>query len=131
MTLYTINGIIIIGTIITADIVFIAMYTVDVQIIESATPQVGVSDYFLTCVVSGANSHNLSGRIAYQWFDSTQTRIGNSSVLSLSPLTLSRAGRYFCEVTLLEHPNNVNNTSVRTSKDVIIPSEYYCGLLLS
>ena len=96
----------------------------DVEIIESVTPQLGLSDYSLTCVVSGADSQSLSGRIAYQWFDNTQTRIdASTSVLSLSPLTLSSAGRYVCEVTLLEHPANASNTILRASRDVVIPSK--------
>ena len=62
----------------------------------------GQTGYTLTCTVTGAE--NLSPTITYQWTrdnGTTQTQVGtNSNTLSFSPLSLSDAGRYTCDVTV-------------------------------
>ena len=62
----------------------------------------GQTGYTVICAVIGAES--LSPTIAYQWTrdnGTTQTQVGtNSNTLSFSPLSLSYAGRYTCNVTV-------------------------------
>ena len=63
----------------------------------------GQNGYSLTCGVNGAG--NLNPSITYQWTknNDTQTQIqvgANPAVLSFSPLRLSDAGRYTCNVTV-------------------------------
>ena len=62
----------------------------------------GQPGYTLTCSVTGAE--NLSPTITYQWtrdIGTTQTQVEtNSNTLSFSPLSLSDAGRYTCDVTV-------------------------------
>ena len=62
---------------------------------------VGQTGITLTCVITGAD--NINPTITYQWTrndGSTQTPVGNSRVLTLSPLRLSNAGDYSCSVTI-------------------------------
>ena len=62
---------------------------------------VGQTGNTLTCDVSGADS--LNPTITYQWTRNngiTQTPVGNSRVLTLSPVRLSNAGDYNCSVTV-------------------------------
>ena len=72
---------------------------VSVQVTDSgATPTAG-KDYQLTCSVSGAE--NLNPTMAYQWTKnsgSSQTQVETSSTLSFTPLRLSDAASYVCEV---------------------------------
>ena len=61
-------------------------------------------DYRLMCSVFGAE--NLNPTISYQWMKNSgsgQTPVGtNSSILSsLTPLQLSDAASYICEVTIV------------------------------
>ena len=74
-----------------------------VQITSSGPPSLGQSGYSLTCDVTGAE--NLNSSITYQWTkdNGTQTQIqvgGDPRVLSFSPLRLSDAGQYTCQVTV-------------------------------
>ena len=62
---------------------------------------VGQTGNTLTCNVSGADS--LKPTITYQWTrnnSNTPTQVGNSRILTLSPLRLSNAGDYNCNVTI-------------------------------
>ena len=65
------------------------------------TPTPG-EDYQLTCSVSGAD--NLNPTTTYRWTRSSgsgQTQVGtNSNTLSFTPLELSNAASYVCEVTI-------------------------------
>ena len=75
-----------------------------VQISEEVAPQIGTSNYTLTCILSGAKS--LFTNMTYQWFkdiDSSRTQVGsNASVISFSePLMPSNAGHYTCEVSVV------------------------------
>ena len=60
--------------------------------------------YTLICVVNGTES--LDHTLIYQWTKNNDTQmqnqvsISNPSVLSLSPLRLSDAGQYTCQVTV-------------------------------
>ena len=79
---------------------------------------VGQTGNSLTCDVSGAD--NLNPTIIWIRNGSTQTDIGDSRTVSLSPLRLSDAGDYSCNVTstLLSSPVAASN-----SQRVIIQSK--------
>ena len=88
----------------------------------NAPLMVGQTGYTLTCNVSGAD--NLSPTMI--WFyrnGSTQTQVGNSRTLPLSPLRLSHAGNYSCNVTstLLNNPRPVSS---RDNQSVVIQSKH-------
>ena len=86
----------------------------------------GQNGYSLTCGVNGA--HNLNASIIYQWTknNGTQTQIqvgANPAVLSFSPLKLSDAGRYTCNITVSSlHLDN--DIIMKGSEDVTIQSEF-------
>ena len=86
---------------------------------------VGQTGYTLTCDVSGAG--NLDPMIIYQWTRSdgtTQTQVGNSRTLNLSPLGLSHAGNYTCNVTVNSVLlNNDITASADNLQSVTIQSE--------
>jgi hypothetical protein len=69
---------------------------------ENTTPQIGLSDYALRCTISGTVNRNAT----YRWFKDSSTQIWNStgtssSILPFSsPLKLSDAGNYTCEVSI-------------------------------
>ena len=66
----------------------------------SSTLQLG-HNFELTCTVSGAR--NLDANFVYQWIKNsggTRTEVGASSTLSFTPLTLSKAASYTCEVVV-------------------------------
>ena len=54
--------------------------------------------YSRTCGVTG--TENLDSSITYQWTNSNGDQIGIDRVLSFSPLRLSDAGQYTCQVTV-------------------------------
>ena len=61
--------------------------------------KVGQTDNALTCEVSGAE--RFSPVITYQWTRNNQAvSDGNLKTLNLSPLRLSHAGSYACNVTV-------------------------------
>ena len=67
---------------------------------SGATPTAG-EIHQLTCSVSGAE--NLNPTTTYRWTkssDSSQIEVGTSSILSFTPLRLSDAASYVCEVTI-------------------------------
>ena len=85
----------------------------------------GHTGYTLTCDVSGTD--NLSPTITYQWTKyngTTQTQVGTTSTLTLSPLRFSDTGDYTCNVTV---DSTLLNSSIFASADsnssVIIESE--------
>ena len=81
-----------------------------VQIRENIAPQIGLSDYTLTCTISGAETLNTN--MTYRWFKDintpTRNSVGtNTSVLSFSsPLKLSNAGNYTCQVSTVRESQN-------------------------
>lgn len=101
---------------------------VSVQVIEEIVPQIGSTNYTLTCTLSGAEGHPINN-MTLQWFkDVNGTRVkvgGNTSSLSFyQPFKLSSAGRYTCEVSRMY----INSSSVlakaEASWDVRIQSEF-------
>ena len=81
---------------------------------------VGQTGNTLNCDVSGASKLNP----VIVWIENgstLQTQVDNSTTLPLTPLSLSHAGNYTCNITstLLDHPVMANN-----SETVIIQSEY-------
>ena len=79
--------------------------------------------YSLTCGVTGAE--NLNSSITYQWTKNagTQTQVGADRVLSFSPLWLSDAGGYTCQVTV-SSPYLINNITMMGTQDVRLQSEF-------
>ena len=73
-----------------------------VQISDSGDTPIAGEDYQLTCSVSGAE--NLNPTTTYRWTrnsGSGQTQVGaNSNTLSFTPLRLTDAASYVCEVTI-------------------------------
>ena len=92
----------------------------------SAPLTVGQTDNTLICDVSGTGSFN-SITITYQWTrndGATQTQVGNSRILNLSPLRLSHAGDYTCNVTInLTLPSLNITLSADNIQSVTIQSE--------
>ena len=80
----------------------LAAPSVSVQISDGGAAPTAGENYQLTCSVSGAN--NLNPTITYQWTrnsGSGQTPVGtNLNVLSFTPLRLSDAASYGCEVRI-------------------------------
>ena len=80
----------------------------------NAPLMVGQTGNSLTCDVTGAD--NLNPMITYQWTrndGSTQTPVGtNSDTLTFSPLRLSNAGDYNCNVTI---SSTLLNSPIRNS----------------
>ena len=73
-----------------------------VQITDDGTTPTAGENYPLICRVSGAE--NLNPTITYQWIKNSgsgQAQVGvSSSTLSFTPLRLSDAASYVCEVTI-------------------------------
>lgn len=92
----------------------------------SAPLMVGQTNNTLICDVSGTGSFN-STITTYQWTRSdgaTQTQVGNSRILNLSPLRLSHAGDYTCNVTVSSILPSLNITvSADNIQSVMIQSE--------
>ena len=98
-----------------------------VQISDGGATSTAGENYQLTCSVSGTG--NLNPTISYQWAKNSgsgRTQVGTDShVLSFTPLQLSDAASYVCEVTVASNyltgdivAMNVNLQNVR------IQSEY-------
>ena len=99
-----------------------------VQISDSGTTPTAGEDYQLTCNVSGAE--NLNPTTTYRWTRNSVTEIqfgADPSILSFTPLRLTDAGSYVCEVTI--HSSyiagdivamNVNPQDVRIQREYII-----------
>lgn len=85
-------------------------------------------DHELSCGASGAEK--LNPTVNYQWTKmndtGTFTEVGtNSNILSLSPLYLSDAGSYTCEVNITSEDfltgsiTNENNTKLKIPSELI------------
>ena len=75
--------------------------TVSVQIGNIVSTPTAGENYLLTCSVSGAE--NLYPTITYRWIKNSSTRLQvgtNSSTLFFTPLQLTDAASYICEVTI-------------------------------
>ena len=97
-----------------------------VQIGENTTPQIGLSDYALTCTISGTLNRNAT----YRWFTDNGTQIWNSVgtnssiLLFSSPLKLSNAGNYTCEVSVArESPSLVSSVMAMAEASWIVTVE--------
>ena len=89
----------------------------------SNSPLMVGQNYTLTCEVSGAE--RLSPIIAYQWTRNNQeVSDNNSKTLNLSPLRLSHAGSYACNVTVSSAllSSNISASSYE-NRNVTIQSE--------
>ena len=98
-----------------------------VQITDDGTTPIAGENYLLICRVSGAE--DLNPIITYRWTKNSgngQTQVGtSSSTLSVTPLRLSDAASYVCEVTISSSSfsRDIVAMSVNTY-DVRIQSEY-------
>ena len=106
-----------------------SLYTappVSIQISDGGATPTGGQNYQLSCSVSGAE--NLNPTIMYRWIKSSgsgQTQVGTSSTLSYTPLRLSDAASYVCEVTISSSyltgdimAMNVNPQNVRIQSEL-------------
>ena len=94
-----------------------------VRIIPSGDPMLGES-YTLTCKVLVAE--HLCPSITYQWIknNSTVTQLeAPPNSLSFSPLRLSDAGQYNCQVTINSSPFKINNITVIGFHDIKFQSK--------
>ena len=76
--------------------VFLPVYSVFISVQTNgsvATPTVG-KNYSLTCIVSGARV------TSYQWWKDGTVLSVTAPILSFSPIILSDAGWYSCNVTV-------------------------------
>ena len=107
---------------------FFKALPVTAHISDEGIPTAG-QRYSLTCSVSGAEGLN-DTTITYQWTknNGTQTQVEtNSNTLSFSPLRLSDAGEYTCEIIVIsnslikdatasfKHFVNVSSKQIQTS----------------
>ena len=91
---------------------------ISVQITDSGVPVLGQNGYSLTCNVSG--TENLNPNITYQWTKNYGSRVQVDSatrILSFSPLKLSDAGQYTCQVTISSLYLR-NDITVMNSQDI-------------
>ena len=98
--------------------------SVSVQIRDGgATPTAG-ENYLLNCSVSGVE--NLNPTISYRWIKNNHTPVGtNSNTLSFTPLQLSDAASYICEVTISSSYLSGDIVAMNTNpQDIRIQSEY-------
>jgi hypothetical protein len=114
-------------------LVFFTMYhlfsapPVSVQIGNIVSTPTAGQNYLLTCTVSGAE--NLNPITTYRWIKSsgTQTQVGtNSNTLFFTPLRLSDAASYICEVTISSSYLTGGIITMNANpQDVRIQSEFY------
>ena len=98
-----------------------------VQITDDGTTPTAGENHLLICRVSGAE--NLNPTITYQWTKdsgSGQAQVGvSSSTLSFTPLRLSDAASYVCEVTISSSSFSRDIVAMSANTfDVRIQSEY-------
>ena len=92
-----------------------------------AAPTAG-EDYQLTCSISGVG--NLSPTTTYRWTKNSgsgQTQVEtNSNTLSFTPLRLSDAASYICEIIVSSNylSGDIMAVSVN-SQDIMIQSKYH------
>ena len=98
--------------------------TVAVSLLPSmASPFVG-SQYTLTCTVTGADL--LNAAISYRWFtDNTVVSGETQSTLSFSPLSLSDAGRYRCDVTVSSTLLSQSIIAMSNTQNLTLQSKYF------
>ena len=102
------------------------------QISEEIEPQIGLTNYTLTCIVSGAEGH-YTNSTTFQWFkdvNGTRVQVGSdTSVLSFSqPLKLSSSGHYTCKVSRVYNSSSVL-ANAEASWDVRIHSKWLMIIL--
>ena len=96
--------------------------------VSDGTPTVGDS-YSLTCTVTGAD--RLNPTITYQWFkDNTMVSGETQSTLSFSPLSLSDAGQYRCDVTVSSTLLSQSITKMSNTQDLTLQSKYNSSLMI-
>ena len=103
---------------------FISAPSLSVQIGSIIPTPTAGENYLLTCSVSGAK--NLSPTITYRLTKNNGTQVGaNSNTLFFTPLRLSDAASYGCEVTISSSylSGNIVAMSANT-QDIRIQSEY-------
>lgn len=103
-----------------------------VQIREDIVPQIGMTNYTLTCILPGTERHLAD--ITFQWFkemNGSQIQVGNNtSVLRFSqPIKLSSAGHYTCDVSRVYNSSDVL-AKFAASWDVKIQSKLTLMLLV-
>ena len=97
--------------------------TVDIlQIETSGFPMLGHNNYTLTCKAFVSN--HLCPFVSYQWTKENGTVAQpENRILTFSPLKLSDAGRYTCQVTVCSYRFN-NDVTVMKSHEVRVQSEF-------
>jgi hypothetical protein len=99
-------------------IIIIISQALTIGITEHGTPYYGQHGYKLSCNVTDIDTDQLS--IDYQWTKvnaSLQTRINQTNNRELSfpsPLRLSDAGEYVCNVTVSRYGENTTAENVHT-----------------
>ena len=105
-------------------IIIISAPPVSVQIDNIVSTTTAGENYLLTCSVLGAE--NLNPTITYRWTKNNGTLVGeNSNTLFFTPLRLSNAGSYICEVIISSNYLTDIIAMNATSQDVTIQSEFY------
>ena len=103
---------------------------VSVQISDGGVTPIAGESYQLTCSISGAE--NLNPTVNYRWTKNSgsgQTQVGtNSNTLSFTPLRLSNAGSFVCEVTIASNYltgdvayANPHNVSIQSEYQIVLP----------
>ena len=100
---------------------------VSVQISDGGVTPTAGENYQLVYSVSGAE--NLNPTISYRWTKNSgsgQTQVGtNSNILSFTPLRLSDAASYVCEVTIASNHLTGDIMAVSINfHDIRIQSEF-------
>ena len=91
---------------------------------------IGQTGSVLTCAVSGADNLNSTIIITYQWTRNggitlaDQPDQGNSSFLYLSPIRLSHAGDYTCNVNVYRSALFISTVSATNSQIVMIQGKF-------
>ena len=80
------------------------------------------------CIVIGIRSDNLI--VNYQWTKNngtTQAEVGNSSTLLFSPLKLSDAGQYICQVMIgSQKYSEIEYINIQSMLTNILFTQYHC-----
>ena len=117
------------------DLSFSLVPTISVQVAENVPPTFGQSGYSLTCSAGGTAAPGIvNPSIMYQWTknNGTQTQIqvgGDPEILSFSPLRLSDAGQYTCEVMI--NSSYLNTITEMGFSNVAFPSEFYLVTIMT
>ena len=96
---------------------------VSVQIDNIVSTTTAGENYLLTCSVLGAE--NLNPAITYRWIKNNSSLVGtNSNTLFFTPLRLTDAATYVCEVIISSNYLTDIIAMNATSQDVRIQSEF-------